>query len=379
MSIRGPLATVLLVLATSPAHAEDKLPIAVMELAGRGVDEAFAGALTTEVSNTIAALRVFRVITREDIKRMLQLEQTKQQCTGTVDAACMAEIGGALGVEYLVYGEVAKIADTYSLSIVLLDINKAQAANRVNKKIANARDLLDETELSTKLLVQPLLADKKGFLIVETRETGAKVSIDDRLVGLTPLAGRLELSMGAHQMQVEKEGFLVWAKTIDVTPNQANVEQVAMVPSQGFIEQYRSTAQITRIFAWTTAGLGAALIGTSVVLKLVGDARFDDLISKGYLTQQASVCAEANPNYNGTDFCPTPRGYENGVVGDVNSIETSDTVALAVGITGGVSALVSAILFLVGEDPDRYKAYGTSTQTTALVPVPGGIGFQASF
>jgi TolB-like protein len=373
-----PLVIALALLGAAPAHAEEKLPIAVMELAGRGVDEAFAGALTTEVSNTLSTLRVFRVITREDVKRMLQLEQTKQQCTGTVDAACMAEIGGALGVEYLVYGEVAKIADTYSISMVLLDINKAQAANRVNRKIDDARDLLDETETSTKLLVQPLLADKKGYLIVETRDAGAKVTIDGRLVGVTPLTGRLELPMGAHEMVVEKEGFLVWAKTIDVVPNQANLEQVAMVPSQDFIEQYRTTAQITRIFAWATAGLGAVLVGTSIVLKLVADARFDDLIAKGYLTQQASTCAEMNPNYNGSDYCPTARGYENGVIEDVGSIESFDTAALALGITGGVSALVSAILFLTGEDPDRYKSYGTSTET-ALKLGPGGIGFEARF
>src|SRR5205814_9635865 len=114
----------------------------VMDLQSRGVDEAAVGALTTEVSNTLAALRVFRVITREDIKRMVQLQQTKQACTGNIDASCMAEIGGALGVDFLVYGEVAKIADTYSLSLVLLDISKAEAANRVNRRITEARSLL---------------------------------------------------------------------------------------------------------------------------------------------------------------------------------------------------------------------------------------------
>jgi TolB-like protein len=366
------LASITSLMAT-PASAEDKLPIAVMELAARGVDVAAAGALTTEVSNTLATLRVFRVITREDIQRMLQLEQTKQQCTGTVDAACMAEIGGALGVDYLIYGEVAKIAETYSVSLVLLDIGKAQAANRVNKKVTDPRDLLDETELSTKLLVQPLLADKKGYLIVDTREGGAKVTIDGRLLGITPLPGRLELEMGAHEMVVEKEGFLVYAKTIDVAPNQANVEQVALVPSQTFIEGYESTARLTRIFAWGTAALAAALVGTGIVLRLVDDARFDDLIAKGYITQQASICAESNPSYNGTDYCPTPRGYENGVVDDIHSIETADSAALAIGIVGGASALVSVFLFLIGDDPDRYESYGTVAPAVAVTP--GGVRF----
>src|SRR5262245_65502556 len=97
--------------------SEQKTSIAVMDLAGRGVDDAAAGALTTEVSNTLAQLRVFKVITREDIKRMVQLEQTRQACSGEVDAACMAEIGGALGVDFLMYGEAGKIAETCSLSV----------------------------------------------------------------------------------------------------------------------------------------------------------------------------------------------------------------------------------------------------------------------
>lgn len=345
------------------ALADQRLPIAVMELSGQGVDEAAASALTTEVSNTLNTLRVFRVITREDIKRMLQLEQTKQQCTGSVDAACMAEIGGALGVDFLIYGSVAKIGATYSLSLVLLDISKAEAANRANKKIAEVGALLDETSVATKLLVQPLLADKKGFLVLDVREAGAKVTVDGRLAGVSPLAGRIELAMGAHEVLIEKEGFLTWAKTVDVPPNQATVEPVSLVPSQAFIDDYESSARLTRTIAWATAGTGAALVGTAIVLRLLADARFDDLQNKGYITTQASICAEQNPNYDGADFCPTAEGYANDVIGSVNSIETMDSLALGAVITGGASAIVSAVLFAIGEEPGRYEAYGETRVT----------------
>lgn len=366
----------------SPIQAEERVPVAVMDLAGRGVGEAAVGALTTEVSNTLNQLRVFRVITREDIKRLLQLEQTRAQCTGTVDAACMAEIGGALGVDYLVYGEVAKIGETYSLSLVMLDSSRAEAANRVNRKITDPSQLLVEAERATKQLVQPLLKDKKGFLVLDVAEPGAKITIDGRLVGVSPLPGRLPLAMGAHEVIVEKEGFLAWARTVDLVANQASVEQVALVPSEAFVAEYHDRAEAMRVAAWSTAGAGALLLGTSLVLKLVADARFDDLINKGFITRNPSICQETVSNYNGDDFCPTQAGYENGALATLDGIETMDTISLVAVLVGGASAIVSTVLFLTGEDPAKYEIYGDSqvqTSVPRLIVTGPGAGLEWSW
>ena len=356
-TLLGLLATAVVGLLPGPAEAQ-QVPVAVMDLSGRGVDEAAAGALTTEVSNTLNQLRVFRVITREDVKRLLQLEQTRAQCTGRVDAGCMAEIGGALGVDYLIYGEIAKIGGTYSLSLVLLDIGRARAANRVNRKITDAGNLLTEAERAAKQIVQPLLRDKKGFLVLDVQEPNAKISIDGRLVGVSPLAGRLPLAMGAHEVIIEKDGFLSWARTIDVPANQATVERVVLVPSDAFIDDYRGRAEAIRTSAWITAGSGALLLGTGLVLKLVADARFDDLQSNGFITRNPTICATTVENYDGENFCPTPSGYQNGVLDTLDSIETMDTIALVSALVGGASAITSAVLFLAGEDPAKYEVYG---------------------
>jgi hypothetical protein len=374
---RGIAVTGSLVLALLPdaaAAADRRVPIAVMDLTARGVDPAAAGALGTEVSNALDELRVFRVITREDIKRMLQLEQTRQQCTGDADAACLAEIGGALGVDYLVYGEVARVAETYSSSLVLLDIAAAEAVNRANAKIEDVGRLLEATEQATRRLVQPLLAGKKGFLVLEAREAGAEVRVDDQLVGVTPLGGRLELAMGPHEVRVEKEGFLVWAKTVDLEPGQPTVAEVALVPSQSYLSAYAARARATRTAAWVTAGAGVVLAGAGAAFALVADARFDDLVGRGWLTRDPSACAI--PGSASGALCPTTTGFENDVLSEVDEVETFDAIAVGALIAGGVSAVASAVLFATGDDPGRYDALDASPTLTAGV---GRLGFRSSF
>ncbi|MEL6187128.1 MAG: PEGA domain-containing protein [Myxococcota bacterium] len=342
------------VFAPGSARADRRVPIAVMDLPPRGVQPAAAAALATEVANALNSLRVFRVITREDIKRMLQLEQTRQQCTGEADAACLAEIGGALGVEYLVYGEVSRLGDPYSLSLVLLDIGRAEAVNRARAQVSGAGALLEETARATRRLVQPLLTDRTGYLVIESREPGAEVTIDGRLSGITPLPGRLELAMGPHEVVVQKQGFLSWARTVDLEPGQATVAPVALVPSQAFVASYEQSARNVRTAAWLTAGAGVALIGTGLVLALVADARFDDLERRGWLSADAEACAGlgARPG----ELCPTNLGFQNQVLDEVDDIETLDTLALGATVLGGAAALGSAVLFLTGDDPDRYRA-----------------------
>lgn len=342
------------------ARAEDLVPVAVMDLTGRGVDEAAVGALTTEVSNTIAAWRVFRVITREDVKRMLQLQETRQQCSGDVDAQCMAEIGGALGVEYLVHGELSRVGGTYSVSLVLLDISRAEAKNRVSRKVTEPRRLLEETATAVKMLMAPLLEDKRGFLVVSLDAVGAQISVDGRTVGISPLGGRLELGMGAHEVHVVHEGFMDWAQTVEILPGQVAVADVRLVPSQAYIDEYESRASRTRAFAWVAAGTSVALVGTGVVLRVVDNAKFQDLVDRGYLTQDGS-CAASDPGFKAGDYCPTGLGYEHGVLDEISGIERTDAIATGLVIAGGVSALLSIYWFLSGDAPGRYSAFSAST------------------
>lgn len=335
--------------------ADGRVSIAVMDLKARGVDEAAAGALSTEVTNTLAKMRVFSVISGEDVRRLLSLEETKQGCTGNADAKCMAEIGGALGVELLVYGEISKLGGTYGLSLALLDTGRAAAVSRASGKADEPGKLLAEAARLAKTLVQPLLANRRGALVLDVREAGARVEIDGQTSGVTPI-GKQDLAMGPHEVRIEKKGFMVWAKTLDVLPDQVAVEGVTLVPNDEFIAAYESRAGLIRTLAFVTAGTAVALLATGAAMRMVDDARFSGLVTKQYL-EVRGTCADVDPAYNGTDFCPTSLGVQNDVLGSVRSIETLDTVALIALIVGATSGVASAALFLAGDPPGRYSAF----------------------
>jgi TolB-like protein len=350
---------------SSLAAAQGKtVSIAVTDLAARGVDPVAAGALTTEVTNTLSAMGVFSVISGEDIKRLLTLEATKQACTGSGDAACLAEIGGALGVDYLVYGEVSKLADTFSISLTLLDTAKAAAVGRANRKVDQASRLLSETEGVARVLVRPLLEQNRGALVLEVGERGAKVKIDGRTLGVTPLSRRVELSMGPHEVSIDKAGFVPYARTVEVKPGAVTVETVTLVPNQAFISDYESTARTVRTVAWIGASGAAVALGAAGAMRLINDARFDDLVSKRYL--ESGLCVGV-PGAQAGDLCPTPLGRSQGVVDDVASIEQLDRVALGLAIGGAVSGVVSVVLFLSGDEPGRYGAFSSRRAASASV------------
>ncbi|HUJ24629.1 MAG TPA: hypothetical protein VLW85_01320 [Myxococcales bacterium] len=73
----------------------------MLDLQARGVDAALAQSGGTLIASELDKLEVFKVISREDIRNMLSFEKDKQSLGCEADQACLAEIGGALGVEYI--------------------------------------------------------------------------------------------------------------------------------------------------------------------------------------------------------------------------------------------------------------------------------------
>ena len=356
----------LCVLAAPAFAADTKVKIAVLDLQERGVDKQLAASATSLLAGELNKLDVFRVISREDIRNMLQFEKDKQSVGCEADTACLAEIGGALGVEYTVNGSLAKIGDGYVLTLVLNNVRTAQVENRTTDNIAKLDQMSAAVGRNARMLVSKVLKGREGFLVLTVVEEGATVKVDGQIKGATPLKGRLTLAWGPHLLEIEKTGFITYTEDIAIPAKQALAKNVALLPSNDFIEKYEGSAKKMRVGAWITTGLAVAGIGAAVA--------FNQLSAKTETDFQA-----ARTNYlNGTGGTPDALTKQ---MNDLNSKGSTQVFIARLGLGVGAAALALATYFWVaGDDPHKYENFrdvgGSADAPThtepAAAPAPAG-------
>ncbi len=113
--------------------------IAVSELdAEFGTDEKFAHLVTTLVTAELRKVPAFTVTSQDDIKSLIGFDRQRQmlQCA---EASCLAEIGGALGVDQMVTGSIAKLGESLVLVLRAVDVHKAKVVHEVTRRLVAAR------------------------------------------------------------------------------------------------------------------------------------------------------------------------------------------------------------------------------------------------
>src|SRR5690606_12225097 len=95
---------------SSSAAAAEPIRIAVVEPAGsEQVGEDARRALGALVAARLGETGAFEVITQDDVRQMISFDKLKTALSCDDEASCLAEIGGALGVPWLVSGTLAEV------------------------------------------------------------------------------------------------------------------------------------------------------------------------------------------------------------------------------------------------------------------------------
>jgi TolB-like protein len=116
--------------AASPPPKRQKM--AVMDLkAVQGVSQGTAEILGNVIAADMAK-QGFDVIAKSDIQAMLGFQKDRALLGCTEDASCIAEIGGSLGVDYVLTGQVGKIGSQFNISLLVVDSRKARVVTRLS-------------------------------------------------------------------------------------------------------------------------------------------------------------------------------------------------------------------------------------------------------
>lgn len=337
----------LLVAARSEATEAKQESIAILDFGAQGVPEHVASIVTQNATAAIDRLRVFRVISSDDIKSMLTAE-TLQQMAGCGENSCLAELAGAIGATYIVSGSVGKIGSVYQISLTLINQERALTVDRVVRQDdVPIGELPVVAGTAARTVVQKLLEAHKGTLELLVGEPGADVSIDDRLVGVSPLSGALELPQGPHRVVIEKSGFVAFKQDVEVRRGETSGVRVDLVPSAEFREAYRARNSTLRWLAWLSTGL-----------TVVGGGVYVGALVVNYQKAAEAMRMIEDSEIGGTEVEPVGLDPSSPAVARYNQLVAdswTSAVVSYVGLGTGVAAGVAAMVFwIVGEDPDRY-------------------------
>ena len=121
----------LLLAANAPAAAPAKPGVAVTEVrALHGIEPSLAQVLNEVLLARLKESGVFSsVIGGSDIAAMVDMEQQKA-ALGCDDTNCLAELGGALGVPYLMDSSLSKVGGQFVLTLKILAVEDAKVAAR---------------------------------------------------------------------------------------------------------------------------------------------------------------------------------------------------------------------------------------------------------
>ncbi|MFO0727600.1 MAG: hypothetical protein U1E65_27730 [Myxococcota bacterium] len=231
------------------------ISIAVFDLIASGVPEETATNLTQLLSAEVKQIPSTKVIARDDIRAVLNLEAQKQLLGCADSTSCLGEIGGALGVDLLLSGHVGRIAETHLVSLRLIDPSTLEVKSRVTESFVGPEDqLVGALRFAVKKLFGQDLSKPSQVAITAGQGAGS-IFLDGTAAGAVgqPLDA---IALGRHTLRIVDPDYLEWKGDVYIQPGMTEL-------SVSLEERPRRWYQ-SWVF-WTVVG-GAAAIATGAAI-----------------------------------------------------------------------------------------------------------------
>jgi TolB-like protein len=286
-----------------PARAAGRQKVAVLDVrAAQGVQPGTASVLTAIVVDETARAG-HDVVSQADIMTLLGFER-QQRMLGCTQDSCLAELGGALGADFVLSGQVGEIGSRYHLSVQLLDARRAKVIARAARFSDRSGDALAD---AAQQVVRSLLAAARQGVPLPP-----------------PKAGRPDLA--------------------------TRPDAVPLPPPPAGAPAQTAAAGPRRTAAWITLGAGAALLAGGALFGLQASAARDDLAkadwrSPGYAATYDTKSKAARRDALLANVCWGAGAVTAGVGGWLWWRSRPAAIAVSPAPTGGGLALVAGGTF----------------------------------
>lgn len=192
--------------------------LAVLVLGTTERDAELADNLTEVIIAAIAQRRGVEMAGREEFRARLGVESEQRAQACIDDLSCMGRAAVSLGVRRIVAGTVGTRGKQYLFNLNLNNIETNRVENHIFRLVdGGVRDLIPAVQSATEELFKPRI--EPGRIQLTSAPSGARVSIDNAYLGVTPLISGTLLA-GKHTVRVEADGRFPWLSSVEVFPGQ---------------------------------------------------------------------------------------------------------------------------------------------------------------
>jgi TolB-like protein len=238
-----------------PAGRE--VSMAVFDIKAFGLSEDVARNLTQVLADEIKRVEGTKVISRDDMVALLDLEVEKLKTLDCPNNAtsCLAEIGGALGVEKLVVGHAGLVADSYLVSLRLIGVQSVNVDSRITESFQGLESQLLPAVRHAGRRLLGIEATEPGALALNGSQAEAVVQLDNETVGALPIHPLEQQAPGRHTVRIVRTGFEDWRTDVYVEPGGVTTLWADL--------QETPPAWYERWWVWAILG-GVAIAGGSI-------------------------------------------------------------------------------------------------------------------
>jgi TolB-like protein len=188
--------------------APEGTKVAILDLDAHDVTPGLADNLTQLLSLELKKFEGLGVISRGEIQAMLRFESERQALQCTSDISCLVEIGGALGVDYLVGGSVGRLGDAFVVTLKLMDVAAAEVVSRASQTFRGSEtDLAPALRFATWELLGRKVAGA-GSIAVEANIDEGQLTVDGGARQTYPQQRVVsDLAAGRHGVSLTADGY----------------------------------------------------------------------------------------------------------------------------------------------------------------------------
>ncbi len=210
--------------------AQQKSTLAILDFEGFGISQTELQSLTNGLRSSIAKIGVYTMLERDEMGQIL--EKQNFQITGCKSDKCAVVVGQMLGVDLMVVGTIGKLGNLYYFNLRRVDVLTGRVSGTASHQIDGTIDMVlgsgveNLANMITSANTQPAevqlqawTESSSGRIAIITEPAGAKLIINGRALGQTPLLSFSLPSTKSHQVSLRLEGYAPLDTSITVNSN----------------------------------------------------------------------------------------------------------------------------------------------------------------